>query len=168
MIEMFDSPKVGELVVAYCKRLVQSPKGPCGLIVDIGYRAFLPKSQVEPKWGTNKSLDFYVGRVLLTQIVKVDLANRLITVSRRAAIEEEDEWAKTRFFLTYAVGDFITGIVCAKVYDVGYFVDLGGVDGMLARDDIPAKTIVKEGAKYSLEIVWMDAERKRVAVRMVE
>jgi len=56
-----------------------------GLLVDIGFEAFLPASQIDVRRPTN--LGDYVGRAVECTILRIDAARRSIIVSRRPLIE---------------------------------------------------------------------------------
>ena len=56
-----------------------------------------------------------------------------IVVSRRAVLEEKRAEERSELVASLAEGQVLEGTV-KNITDYGAFVDLGGVDGLLARD----------------------------------
>jgi len=104
-----------------------------GLIVDIGFEAFLPTSQVDIRRPTN--LDDYIGKSLECTILRIDAQRRSIIVSRRRIMADEHPMVNRELLKTFEAGQIRVGVV-KNIADFGAFVDLGGIDGLLHVKDI--------------------------------
>ncbi|MBN2430554.1 MAG: S1 RNA-binding domain-containing protein [Acidobacteria bacterium] len=153
--------------------IVEAIKG--GMRVDIhGLEAFLPASQVEPRYVEN--LEQYVGLADRFRIVKFNIRQKKIVVSRRAVMEDEMEERKAELWNTLQLGDKVKGKV-SRLTGYGVFVDLGGVDGLihisnLSWDKVKKPSeLVRVGQEIETQIIELDRERERIGLglkQMVE
>jgi len=153
--------------------IVEAIKG--GMRVDIhGLEAFLPASQVEPRYVEN--LEQYVGLTDRFRIVKFNIRQKKIVVSRRSVMEEEMEERKAELWNTLQLGDKVKGKV-SRLTGYGVFVDLGGVDGLihisnLSWDKVKKPSeLVRVGQEIETQIIELDPERDRIGLglkQMVE
>ena len=65
------------------------------------------------------------------KVIKLNRKRRNIVVSRRVILEEEKEKAKQKLLAELEEGQELEGVV-KNITDFGVFVDLGGLDGLLA------------------------------------
>lgn len=135
-----------------------------GFEVRIGsVRAFCPASQMSRV--PEVDLDAYVGQTLMFKVLET--GERTI-VSRRAIQEAEAEEKAAALWQTIAVGQQLRGTV-RSVQDFGFFVDLGGVDGLVPRREISWTTsdprqAVRLGQAVEVVVLEIDHERKRLTL----
>ena len=79
---------------------------------------------------TEVAVDGFHGKEVECKVLKIDVENRNIVVSRRKLIEEERKASKEKILNEIEVGQLRKGIV-KNIADFGVFVDLGGLDGLL-------------------------------------
>ena len=91
---------------------------------------FLPASQVDIRRPSD--IGDYIGRVVQCEVLKIDEARRNIVVSRRSLIERQREEDREALLKELEVGQTRKGVV-KNIADFGAFVDLGGIDGLLAH-----------------------------------
>jgi ribosomal protein S1 len=145
-------------------KIADANKG--GLMVKIGHIAgFLPVSQLIPEHyprveggDRNKILDFlkkFVGQPLQVKVIDVDEKEDKLIVSEKAAWEEAQEKAVSK----YKVGDKIKGKITA-VTDFGAFVEFGDkMEGLVHISEIAWQRIddprdfVKVGEQVEAEII---------------
>ena len=102
-----------------------------GLVVDLGMRGFLPASHVATK--NVNALDRFVGQSINLKVIEVDRNRKRVVVSQKQAVEEEKKVRRDQTVVTLEEGQIRRGVV-RRVTDYGAFVDLGGIDGLLACD----------------------------------
>ena len=112
-------------------RVVERIKG--GVAVDIGVRAFLPRSQIDVR--PVRNLDALKGQELRMRVIKVNKKRGNIVLSRKVLIEEENAEKKKETLANLAEGKVMQGVV-KNLTDYGAFVDLGGIDGLLHVTDM--------------------------------
>ena len=102
-----------------------------GFTVEIdNVRAFLPGSLVDvrpvrdPSYLENKPLEF--------KVIKLDQKRNNVVVSRRAVVEQEYSAERSALLDNLQEGAAVKGVV-KNLTDYGAFVDLGGIDGLLAH-----------------------------------
>jgi small subunit ribosomal protein S1 len=112
-------------------KVIRRIKG--GLLVDIGVPVFLPASQVDIR--KPGDISRFIGKDVECKILKIDVENRNIVVSRRKLVEEERKASKDKILAEIEVGQLRKGVV-KNIADFGVFVDLGGLDGLLHISDL--------------------------------
>ena len=140
-----------------------------GFSVDVGVRAFMPASRS----GVREAADMekLVGQEIRCRIIKLDVTDEDVVVDRRAVAEEEERFAKAKFYSQMKEGDTVSGTV-HSLTDYGAFVDLGGVDALLHVSDISWGRVNKPSDVLSvgqaLEVkvlkVGSESEKKRISV----
>jgi len=146
-------------------RVLRKIKG--GLLVDIGYPAFLPASQVDIRRPAD--VGEFVGQEIEAKILKIDLERRNIVISRRKLIEERRQKAKEALLAELEVGQIRKGIV-KNIADFGAFVDLGGIDGLLHITDMSWDRIehpcqmLKVDQEIEVKILHIDREKEKIAL----
>ena len=138
-----------------------------GLLVDVGYTAFLPASQIDIR--RVPDVADYIGREVRCLVLSID-ENRLnIVVSRRTLIETERVALRERLLSEIAVGQVRTGTV-KNLADFGAFVDLGGMDGLLHITDMSWERLKHPSALLSVDdkievmVLHVDTERGKIAL----
>jgi small subunit ribosomal protein S1 len=137
--------KEGDIVTG---RVIRRIKG--GLLVDIGVPVFLPASQVDIR--KPGDISRFIGKEIECKILKIDVENRNIVISRRKLIEEERYSSKEKILTEIEAGQLRKGIV-KNIADFGVFVDLGGLDGLLHISDMSWGRI-----SHPSEVVQLDQE----------
>ncbi|TAL38709.1 MAG: S1 RNA-binding domain-containing protein [Spirochaetes bacterium] len=112
-----------------------------GVIVDVeGIQAFLPFSHAgDVKVKNNAS----AGLTFTFKIKSVDEKKKSLLLSRKEYLDEQKEKFWNNLAASFKPGDRITGKV-TKFVDFGVFVDIGGVEGLLHKNDITWKRVFKK------------------------
>jgi len=155
--------ETGELAMATVRKRIKG-----GFTVDLlSVEAFLPSSQIEFKSQSN--IDGIIGQTMDVKIVKINMQRKNIVVSRKLAVEEEQERVRKKIFNEIKTGDTIDGVV-KNITDYGGFIDIGGVDALLHISDIswtkithPAE-VLKSNSKIKVKVLVMDRSTGRIAV----
>lgn len=135
-------------------KVIRRIKG--GLLVDIGVPVFLPASQVDIR--KPGDISRFIDKKIECKILKIDVENRNIVVSRRKLIEEERQSSKEKILNEIEVGQRRKGVV-KNIADFGVFVDLGGVDGLLHISDLSWGRI-----SHPSEVVHLDQEIECIVI----
>ena len=80
-----------------------------GLLVDAGFRAFLPASQIEAR--RVRDLQPYMGLEIEAKVIEIDRNRRNFVVSRRDLLLEQAVAAEERFLASLELGAIVEGIV---------------------------------------------------------
>ncbi len=142
-----------------------------GLIVDLGIKAFVPLSQVEQKFITEKDLEKYVGKKLSFFILKLDKNKNNVVLSHRLALEKERESLRQKTLANLKVGQIIKGTV-VNITDFGAFVDIGGIEGLLHISEITWKELkdplklIQKGDEVRVKVIDFDPEQKKISLSM--
>jgi small subunit ribosomal protein S1 len=148
---IINTKKEGDVVRG---KVIRRIKG--GLLVDIGVPVFLPASQVDIR--KPGDISRFIGKEVECKVLKIDVENRNIVVSRRKLIEEERRASKEKILNEIEVGQLRKGIV-KNIADFGVFVDLGGLDGLLHISDLSWGRI-----SHPSEVVDLDQEIECVVI----
>lgn len=146
-------------------RVTGASKG--GLDIDVGYRAFMPASQVDLRGGGN--LDGYVGQTFDVSVIRFERKTGKVIVSRRAILEKEREGLKEETIQKLIPGAVVEGIV-KNLTEFGAFVDLGGIDGLLHVTDMSwsrithPKQAVTSGQEITVQVLGYEPEKERVSL----
>ena len=122
-----------------------------GLEVEVGkLRGFMPAGHVQTADFDLASAEQFIGTTWKCVVIEVNPERRNLVVSRRKLMQMERAEMREKTLAELAVGETREGTV-RKLIDVGAFVDLGGIDGLLhisemswGRVENPAK-LYKEG-----------------------
>jgi ribosomal protein S1 len=138
-----------------------------GLVVDLGVRAFIPKSEIATRHlGT---LERYIGSTLEVKVTEVDRDKGRVVLSHRAAVEEKRAARKAKTLAALERGQIIEGVV-RRITDFGAFVDIGGVDGLLHVSDMAWDTVkhpsdvVEVGQKLTLQVLKIEPGTERISL----
>jgi small subunit ribosomal protein S1 len=112
-----------------------------GVMVDVqGIQAFLPFSHAgDVKVKNNAS----AGLTFTFKVKSVDEKKKSVLLSRREYLDEQKEKFWNDLASNFKPGDRIKGKV-TKFVDFGVFVDIGGVEGLLHKNDITWKRVFKK------------------------
>ncbi len=146
-------------------RVIRRIKG--GLLVDIGVPVFLPASQVDIR--KPGDISRFIGKEVECKVLKIDVENRNIVVSRRRLIEEERRTSKERILADIQVGQIRKGVV-KNIADFGVFVDLGGLDGLLHISDLSwgrvshPSEVVQWDQEIECKVIGVDKENEKISL----
>ena len=140
-----------------------------GLIVNVGLKGFVPKSQIETKFVKDEDLDKYIGKKLDFFIIKLEKKENKIILSHRLIIEKERKVMHKKTLADLTVGQEKEGVV-TNITKFGAFVDIGGVEGLLHiseitwRDMKDATKLLKVGDKIKVKIIEYNKENKKISL----
>lgn len=144
-------------------RVTSRNKG--GYEVRIGTaRAFCPMSMISRL--PDLDPDAYIGQTLPFRVIET---GDKIVVSRRALQDEEAEEAAGKLWATLAEGQQHRGIV-RNVQAFGFFVDIGGVDGLVPKREIAwggvsdPRTAVQRGQSVEVRVLEVDHANKKLTL----
>lgn len=132
--------------------------GQKGMIVECdGIQAFLPFSLAGDIRGKKESAD---KRSYWFVVKDVDEKKRSVLLSRKDYIEDEKEKLWSNLIASRKAGERITGKV-VKFVDFGAFVDIGGIEGLLHKNDLSWKKVFKKK-----KLLKLDEEREFVILNI--
>ena len=140
-----------------------------GLIVNIGLRGFVPKSQIEEKFIKDEDLDKYIGKKLDFVIIKLEKRENKVILSHRLIVEKERKVMHKKTLADLTVGQEKEGII-TNITKFGAFVDIGGVEGLLHiseitwRDMKDATKLLKVGDKIKVKIIGYTKENEKISL----
>jgi small subunit ribosomal protein S1 len=138
-----------------------------GLAVDVGVKAFMPGSHADTRPVHN--LDVLIGQDIAVRIVKINRRRGNVVVSRKLAIEEEQQARKNAVLEALQEGAVVTGTV-KGLTEYGAFVDLGGIDGLLHVSDIShgrvghPSEVLHVGDEITVKVLKFDREKERISL----
>jgi small subunit ribosomal protein S1 len=138
-----------------------------GFKVDMGVEMFLPMSQADIK--KIKSPKNMLGKDYRFKITRVNSKEKNGVVSRRILMEEEKVAKIKELFDNLHVGDVVKGKV-TSLTDYGAFVDIGGMDGLIHKDNISyarvnhPKEKLRKGDEVESKILEMDPKHNRISL----
>ncbi len=159
---IIETKKEGDIVSG---KVIRRIKG--GLLVDIGVPVFLPASQVDIR--RPGDISRFIGKEIESKILKIDIENRNIVISRRKLIEEERRSSKETILNEIEVGQLRKGVV-KNIADFGVFVDLGGLDGLLHISDLSwgrishPSEVVKLDEEIECIVIGFDKENEKISL----
>ena len=119
---------------------IVTQKSKSGYIVDCdGFHAFLPltlAADVKGKSQNGHSSVYF-------KVKNVDKRKRSVVLSRKDFLDEEQQKIWDNLEKNYSIGDVIRGKV-TKFVDFGAFIDIGGIDALLHRNDISWRKVFKK------------------------
>lgn len=145
--------------------ILKTNKG--GLSVDIGVRAFLPRSQV----GLHEvnDLESLVGTSGGFVVIKFDEDRCNVVVSRKKVLEQKRAEQREETIAEIEEGKTFEGIV-RNIQDYGAFVDIGGVDGLLHISNISwdrldhPKQALSVGDKIEVQVLEWKPDDDRLSL----
>ena len=138
-----------------------------GLAVDVGVKAFMPGSHADVR--VLHSLDGLIGQDIAVRIVKINRRRGNVVVSRKQAVEEEQQARKNAVLGALQEGALVTGMV-KGLTEYGAFVDLGGIDGLLHVSDISHGRVAHPsealhiGQEITVKVLKFDREKERISL----
>jgi len=138
-----------------------------GFKVDMGVEMFLPMSQADIK--KIKSPKSLLGKQFQFKITRLNSREKTGVVSRRMILEEEKETKIKELFDSLKVGDIVKGKV-TSITDYGAFVDIGGMDGLIHKDNISyarvnhPKEKLRKGDEVETKVLEMDPDNRRISL----
>src|SRR4028118_2166817 len=138
-----------------------------GLILDIGLRGFLPASLVDIRRVRN--LDSFLGQKRECKVIELNRSRNNVVLSRRAVLEEERKEERHRILTTLQEGDIVTGTI-SNLVDVGAFVDLEGIDGLIHISELSwnhvdhPSEVVEVGEEVQVKVLEVDRDRERISL----
>ncbi len=144
-------------------------KNSAGLIVNIGIKGFVPKSQIESNFIKDEDLDKYIGKKLDFIIIKLEKNDNKVILSHRMIVEKERKVMHKKTLADLIVGQEKDGII-TNITKFGAFVDIGGVEGLLHiseitwRDMKDATKLLKVGDKIKVKIIEYNKEKEKISL----
>jgi len=133
-----------------------------------GKRAFCPFSQID----LFKTPDaVYIGKRFPFAVMEYDEEEGNLVVSRRMLLEKERVAQKEALKAGLKEGQVLKGTV-SRLADFGFFVDLGGMDGLVPlrelswRHGTKPEEVVKVGDEVEVSVVAIDWEKERVSLSL--
>jgi predicted RNA-binding protein with RPS1 domain len=154
----------GEILSAV---VTEAVKG--GVVVDLGVRGFVPSSQIG--LSVPRNLSQYVGRTLRLRVLEIDRRRHTVILSNRMVQEEERAAKRKQALERLEEGQVRQGTV-RRLTDIGAFVDVGGVDGLLHVSEISWKRVerpsdvLKVGQKIQVKVLKVDPAAGRISLSM--
>jgi small subunit ribosomal protein S1 len=135
-----------------------------GVEVDVdGLRAFVPGSHMDRRPGSD--LHRFIGQRLEFAVTQYGKRGRDVVLSRKAQVEAEAKASRQSALAQLAVGSIVDGVV-KTVVGFGAFLDVGGVEGLVAlpemshnRGDTPSD-VFKLGETTKVKILRIDDKGK--------
>ncbi len=146
-------------------KIIQRVKN--GYMVDVGVRAFLPKSQINLK--KIKNSNNIIGKELKFKILKLERKNKTIILSYNLYLQDEKEKVKRRVFRNLEVGKLVKGKI-TTITNFGAFVDLGGIEGLLHINDMSwgrighPSEMFREGQEVEVIVLNFNEEEEKIAL----
>jgi predicted RNA-binding protein with RPS1 domain len=142
-----------------------------GIVVDIGIgiRGFVPASHAT--LGGSRNLEPLLGQTLRLQILEVNRSKQTVVLSHRVILESERSARKKETLSELVEGETREGIV-RRLTDIGAFVDLGGIDGLLHVSEISWRRVekpsdvLKVGQRVPVKILKLDRDAGRISLSM--
>lgn len=138
-----------------------------GFMVDIGVKAFLPGSQLDPR--TAKNQDRLVGERMKFKIIKFNKKRGNIVLSRKAVLAQEREMQRAEILQNLQEGMVVKGTV-KNITEYGAFIDIGGLDGLLHITDMSwgrvkhPSELFKVAEEVTVKILKYDREKERISL----
>jgi small subunit ribosomal protein S1 len=130
-----------------------------GVTCDLeGLRAFIPRSQLQQ----GEQHEALVGKTLGVTFLEVNPETRKLVLSEKKA-------ATAARFAELQVGQLVEGVV-ASIKPYGYFIDLGGISGLLHQSCVSGgqlrdlREVFTAGERVRALITELDAGRGRIAL----
>ncbi|MGD9159961.1 MAG: 30S ribosomal protein S1 [Desulfobacteraceae bacterium] len=138
-----------------------------GMAVDIGLQAFLPGSQIDLK--PVRNFDALIGTKHEFKILKYNKRRSNIVLSRRALLEKDRKVKRDQTLRDLEEGAVLKGTV-KNITDYGFFIDLGGIDGLLHITDISwgrvghPSELYQIGDEITVKVLKYDEDKERVSL----
>jgi small subunit ribosomal protein S1 len=138
-----------------------------GFKVDMGVEMFLPMSQVDVK--KVKSPKNLLGKEYDFKVTRLNPREKSGVLSRRILLEEERQTKIKQLFDSLKEGDLVKGVI-TSITDYGAFVNIGGLDGLIHKDNISygrvnhPKEKLRKGDEVEAMVLGIDKNHQRVSL----
>lgn len=138
-----------------------------GFIVDMGAEMFLPMSQADIRRIRDASI--LMGKDFMFRVTRLNPKDHSGVVSRKVIMEEERREKVKELFESLKPGQVVKGEV-STVTDYGAFINLGGIDGLVHRDNISygrvnhPKDKLKRGDEVETLVLSLDEEKQKISL----
>ena len=138
-----------------------------GFKVDMGVEMYLPVSQLDVK--KIKSPKNYLGKDYDFKIIRLNSKEKTGVLSRRVILEEERDQQVKELFSSLKEGDQVKGVV-TSLTDYGAFVNIGGLDGLIHKDNISygrvnhPKEKLRKGDNVEAVVLGIDKTNQRISL----
>ncbi|HDP94565.1 MAG TPA: 30S ribosomal protein S1 [Candidatus Aminicenantes bacterium] len=140
-----------------------------GFMVDMGAEMFLPMSQADIR--RIKDPSRLLGKDFMFRVTRLNPKDHSGVVSRKVIQEEERREKVKDLFENLKPGQVVKGEV-STVTDYGAFVNIGGIDGLVHRDNISygrvnhPKDKLKRGDEVEALVLNLDREKQKISLGM--
>jgi len=138
-----------------------------GFMVDMGVQMFLPISQADIR--KIKNPQKLLGKEYWFKVTKINMKEQTGVLSRKTILEDEKKEKIKNLFNSLQVGDLIKGIV-STITDYGAFIDIGGIDGLIHRENISYGRInhprekLRKGDEVEVKILEIDKDNQKISL----
>lgn len=137
-----------------------------GLSVDLGVRGFVPMSQIDLHRVENPAT--YLGMRELFRVTEFNKKDGNVVLSRRVLLESGRDEKRGALLEKLEPGQVFSGVV-RNLTKFGAFVDIGGVEGLLHRDNMSwgnesPSELLRPGDRLDVIVLEYDPERDRLAL----
>ncbi|MCP2605098.1 30S ribosomal protein S1 [Candidatus Aminicenantes bacterium AH-873-B07] len=146
-------------------KIIQKVKN--GYTIDVGIKAFLPKSHIDLR--KIKNSNNIIGQEFKFKILKLERKTKTVILSYNLYLQDEKEKAKRRVFSNLEIGKLVKGKI-TTITNFGAFVDLGGIEGLLHINDMSwgrishPSEIFKEGQEVEVIVLNFNEEEERISL----
>jgi len=147
--------------------VVDKVKG--GLVVDLGLRGFVPGSHVDLSQAKGRRFEWFVGQSIPLKVIEVDRGKGRVILSHRLAVEDERRSRRSEVFTTLQEGVVVEGTV-KRITDLGAFIDLGGIDGLLPISEMAwtyirhPSEVVRRNQHLRVQVLRVDREGGKISL----
>jgi small subunit ribosomal protein S1 len=138
-----------------------------GFKVDMGVEMFLPMSQVDvKKVKTPKNL---LGKEYDFKVTRLNPREKSGVLSRRVLLEEERQAKIKQLFDSLKEGDLVKGVI-TSITDYGAFINIGGLDGLIHKDNISygrvnhPKEKLRKGDEVEAMVLSIDKDHQKISL----
>ena len=139
-----------------------------GVLADVnGYKVFMPASQISTE--RVEDLSSVVGQVKKVVVIDIDNAKKRAVCSAKVIEKAEKKALADKVWETLEVDQRFRGTV-KNLIQVGAFVDIGGVDGLIPNSELSWRRIkhpsqvVKVGQEVEVYIKELDRENRKITL----
>ncbi len=138
-----------------------------GLVVDLGMRGFVPKSEIATRNLNN--LDRFIGQSIEVKVVEADKDTNRVILSERRVAGEKRAAERIETMAGLSRDQVLEGVV-RRTTDFGAFVDIGGVDGLLHVSDMAWERVEKPtdvvsvGDTITVKVLKIENEGERISL----
>ncbi len=142
---------------------------PAGIIIDLksGIEGFMPGSLVDLRYIPD--FQEFLGQEFSFKVVELNRERDKVILSRKQALEEEQEQHKQETINNLTEGQIISGVI-KRLTDFGAFVDVGGIDGLVHISEVSwqrvghPREILKVGEEVQVKVLEIIPERERISL----